>query len=99
LPDDERALLERVALECWSLFELRGYARVDIRMDDEGRPFVLEVNANPCLSRDAGFVAAASEAGIGYDRIIECVLEAAGNYDDSHLDLLAAAKVARRTCN
>jgi D-alanine-D-alanine ligase len=77
LADEERGLLESVALACWSLFELRGYARVDIRVDHEGRPWVLEVNANPCLSRDAGFVAAANEAGIGYDRIIECVVEAA----------------------
>lgn len=77
LRNQERDALQAVALECWKLFELRGYARVDIRMDEQGRPWVLEINANPCVSRDAGFVAAADEAGIRYDRIIECIVEAA----------------------
>ena len=60
----ERA--ERLALECWDLFALDGYARVDFRVDALGMPFVLEINANPCLSPDAGFAAALERAGIGY---------------------------------
>lgn len=65
------------ALDCWSLFGLRGYARVDIRLDEQDRPLVLEVNANPCLSLDAGFAAAAAEADLSHDRLIECILDAA----------------------
>lgn len=71
-----RDALRRTALECWDLFGLRGYARVDIRTDEGGRPWVLEVNANPCLSADAGFAAAAFEAGLSYDGTIECILRA-----------------------
>jgi D-alanine-D-alanine ligase len=73
----ERRALTNVAMRCWTLFGLRGYARVDIRMDQQGIPWVLEVNANPCLARDAGFVAAATEAGFRYRQIIEMVLHAA----------------------
>ena len=65
--DDDAPLLARLretALRCWTLFELRGYARVDFRVDKEGRPWVLEVNANPCLSPDAGFFAAVLRAGL-----------------------------------
>lgn len=72
-----REAIRRTALDCWSLFGLRGYARVDIRLDGQDRPQVLEVNANPCLSQDAGFAAAAAEAGIPHDRLIECILDAA----------------------
>ena len=32
--------------------------RVDFRVDERGRPWILEINANPCLSPDAGFAAA-----------------------------------------
>lgn len=70
---EDRGLLEnlaRIALACWRAFELRGYARVDFRVDQEGRPWVLEVNANPCLSPDAGFAAAAERAGIPYSQVI-----------------------------
>jgi D-alanine-D-alanine ligase len=57
------AELRRLAMDCWRLFGLRGYARVDFRVDQAGRPWVLEVNANPCLSPDAGYMAAAAQAG------------------------------------
>jgi len=62
--------LARIALECWRAFELKGYARVDFRVDQEGRPWVLEVNANPCLSPDAGFAAAAERAAVPYSHVI-----------------------------
>jgi D-alanine-D-alanine ligase len=63
---DLAARAARLSLACWRLFALDGYARVDFRVDDSGMLFVLEVNANPCLSPDAGFAAALEQAGIGY---------------------------------
>jgi D-alanine-D-alanine ligase len=59
--------LGAIARDCWQLFGLAGYARVDFRVDAAGAPWVLEVNANPCLSPDAGFAAALAQAGIAYD--------------------------------
>ncbi|MCB2148863.1 MAG: D-alanine--D-alanine ligase [Deltaproteobacteria bacterium] len=58
--------LEALALQCWHRFDLIGYARVDFRVDPAGNPWVLEINANPCLSPDAGFAAALEQAGIAY---------------------------------
>ena len=75
--DADRVALTAVAKKCWILFGLRGYARVDVRMDQQGTPFVLEVNANPCLAKDAGFIAAATEAGFRYRQVIEMILHAA----------------------
>lgn len=71
-PSDEplRAELSRLALACWRLFGLEGYARVDFRVDRDGQPWILEINSNPCLTPDAGFVAAAERAGLSYDRLI-----------------------------
>src|SRR5262249_28596630 len=60
-------ILKTLAIECWKLFDLRGYARVDFRVDREGRPWILEVNTNPCLSPDAGFAAALAQANISFD--------------------------------
>jgi len=77
-PAEDRALLDQlviIAKHCWQLFGLRGYARVDFRVDRAGRPWVLEINANPCLSPDAGFAAAAQQAGLSYTQLIERILE------------------------
>ena len=68
--------LEELADKCWDVFRLKGYARVDMRVDLFGQPWVLEVNANPCLSPDAGFAAAVAQAGISYDEALAAILEA-----------------------
>ena len=66
--------LERLARACWPLFGLRGWARVDFRVDRLGRPWILEVNANPCLAADAGFVAAAAQAGLDQRAVVAAIL-------------------------
>jgi D-alanine-D-alanine ligase len=70
------AELADLSQSCWALFGVRGYARVDFRVPPDGRPFILEVNMNPCLTPDAGFAAAAQEAGLAYDALIERIAEA-----------------------
>lgn len=70
--------LRSLASKCWALFGLEGYARVDFRVDERGRPWIIEVNANPCLSRDAGFFAAASEASLTHEDMVRRILVAAG---------------------
>ena len=72
------ALLSRmkeIALHCWNVFHLNGYVRVDFRVDEAGRPWVLEINANPCLSPDGGFAAAAKQAGLTYREVIRRLVE------------------------
>jgi len=67
--------LTSLARRCWTVFGLRGYARVDFRVDETGRPWILEINANPCLSPDAGFPAAAARAGLTYTCMIARILD------------------------
>ena len=78
-PADETLLarLQDLARACWGLFGLRGYARVDFRVDLAGQPWILEINANPCLSPDAGFVAAAGRRGLDFDQMIQRILDQA----------------------
>lgn len=69
--------INRAVEQCWKCFGLDGYARVDFRVDAAGKPWVLEVNANPCIALDAGFTAAASEAGICYNELVEQLVRTA----------------------
>lgn len=71
-----KSQIERLALACAQAFNIRGYARVDFRVDHSGKPFVLEVNANPCISPDSGFVAACKEKGYPYPLIIRHIVSA-----------------------
>jgi D-alanine-D-alanine ligase len=66
--------LTRLAAETWRCFGLRGYARVDFRVDENGTPFILEANVNPCLTPDAGFAAALDHAGISFVDALERIL-------------------------
>lgn len=71
------AELEALAAEAWRCFDLRGHARVDFRIDAAGRPWILEVNANPCVTPDAGFVTMLTKAGIPYEAMVARLVEAA----------------------
>ncbi len=73
------AALRELSLKAWTLFGLRGYARVDFRVDEAGAPTILEINPNPCLEPLAGFAAAAAEAGLSYGALIAHILDAATN--------------------
>jgi D-alanine-D-alanine ligase len=69
------AQLGELARKCWALFNLAGYARVDFRVDRAGRPWILEVNTNPCLSPDAGFFAAARQAGLTFPEVLDRIVK------------------------
>lgn len=75
-PEDAELLttLQELALRCWRVFGLKGYARVDFRVDSNGQPFILEINANPCLSPDAGFYAAVQCHGLEFTEAIRQVI-------------------------
>jgi D-alanine-D-alanine ligase len=76
-PAEDGRLLEelvRLSRDCWRHFGLRGYARVDFRVDPAGRPWVLEINTNPCLSPDAGFMAAAGRAGLSTVDVVRRII-------------------------
>ncbi len=77
-PKEDEPLLHQLtdlSLRCWRVFGLRGYARVDFRVDKTGRPLVLEVNTNPCLSPDGGFFAAVEQSGLSFTRAIERIIK------------------------
>jgi D-alanine-D-alanine ligase len=54
-----------------------GYGRVDIRLDKDGEPHVLEVNCNPCLEEDVALARSAKAGGMDYPALIQAILDAA----------------------
>ena len=66
--------LKETARACWFLFDLKGYARVDVRADSSDNIFVIEINANPCISPDGGFVAATRQAGYPFTEVLDRII-------------------------
>ncbi|HET56393.1 MAG TPA: ATP-grasp domain-containing protein [Ignavibacteria bacterium] len=68
-----------MALEAFNVMGCRDYARVDIRLAKNNHPYVIEVNPNPDISPDSGFVRSASTAGIDYNELINKLIHFALN--------------------
>ncbi len=77
LPDDARERIASAALAAWNALGLRDYARVDMRLPADGHPVVIDVNANPDLSSNAGLADTAAQAGISYPDLVRRIVEGA----------------------
>jgi D-alanine-D-alanine ligase len=66
-----------VSLAAYSAIECRDFGRVDIRVDERGTPYVLEINPLPSLSTEDVFSIISRYQGITYDRMIVRILECA----------------------
>jgi len=66
-----------LALKTFKVVECRDFGRVDFRVDNEGNPYVLEINPLPSLSTEDVFMLVAKEIGISYEAIIGRILESA----------------------
>jgi D-alanine-D-alanine ligase len=67
--------LARVAEAAFVVLGARDYARVDFRLDAEGRPFVLELNPNPEIGPDSCFGRILESAGTTFDLFLGRLIE------------------------
>jgi D-alanine-D-alanine ligase len=75
LPAKVAAEVRRVALRAWQIAGGHGYGRVDLRIDANGQPWILEVNPNPDIAPDAGLARMAAVAGMDYPALVRSICE------------------------
>jgi len=74
---DLKKKISELALRTYNAVECRDFGRVDFRVDNEGRPYVLEINPLPSLSTEDVFMVVAKEIGISYPEMIGKILNSA----------------------
>jgi D-alanine-D-alanine ligase len=77
LPADTDKELRQLARNVYRLLKIRGFGRLDVRLTENGELFVIEANPNPSLAQDEDFSQSAADSGMGYDALIQAILEAA----------------------
>jgi D-alanine-D-alanine ligase len=76
-PTAEKAAHE-AAIRTFKAMQCSGYARVDMIVDANDRPHVLEVNTLPGMTDTSDLPAMAEVAGISYDQLVERILFSSG---------------------
>lgn len=74
LPPERAAEIARIAKRTYRALGLSGYARIDLRLTEDGRLFVIEANPNPDLTRDEDFARSAAAAGIEYPELLQRIV-------------------------
>jgi D-alanine-D-alanine ligase len=70
----------RICKRTYRALDLSGYARIDLRLDQEGRPYVIEANVNSDLSPGEDFPESAKHAGLDYGQLLQRILNVGINY-------------------
>ncbi len=66
--------ISELALKAYNAVECYDFGRIDFRVDNEGNPYVLEINPLPSLSTEDVFPIVANQAGLSYEQLIGKIL-------------------------
>jgi D-alanine-D-alanine ligase len=85
LPEGAEATIHKLCKRVYRTLGLSGYARMDVRLTESGKVYLLEPNPNPELTYGEDFSEAASKKGIGYEELIQRILNLGLRYQTNRL--------------
>ncbi|MCF7917537.1 ATP-grasp domain-containing protein [Candidatus Gracilibacteria bacterium] len=74
IPKKLDTLISEIAMDVYNIFDCHDYGKVEMRVDKNGNPFVLELNPNPTVDHNAFLPMAAKLAGYSYEDLVEEIL-------------------------
>ena len=74
LPDAKRDEIQHLCKRAYRALELSGYARIDLRLDEAGKIWLLEANPNPQIAKGEDFAASAEKAGMTYEALMQRII-------------------------
>jgi D-alanine-D-alanine ligase len=78
--------ISEAAIQALTCLEVQGYGRVDIRLNNQEIPYILEINCNPDISAEAGFFNAARSTGSSYQEMVLKILSLARRPSDEYCE-------------
>jgi D-alanine-D-alanine ligase len=74
LPDGQAESIQHLCKRAYRALELSGYARIDLRFDEAGNPWVIEANPNPQIAKGEDFAASAEKVGMTYENVLQRII-------------------------
>ena len=74
LPEGKREAIQHLCKRVYRILGLSGYARLDLRLDPDGKIYVLEANPNPQLAYGEDFAESAELAGLRYEALMQRII-------------------------
>ena len=74
LPDGAAERIQHLCKRTFRALEMSGYGRIDLRMDDAGKVWVLEANPNPQIAKGEDFAASAEKIGLSYETVLQRII-------------------------
>ncbi len=81
LPEETANKIVRLCKRAYRALSLSGYARLDLRLTEDGRPFLLEANPNPNLSYGEDFAESADAMGLKYEDLLQRIINLGIRYE------------------
>ena len=69
--------IKDVCKRAYRAFNITSYLRFDIRVTPQGKVYIIEPNANPCIARVDEVAQSAAKIGISYEQLIDKIVRLA----------------------
>ena len=80
LPEGVEERILKLCKRAYRALELSGYARMDLRLHEDGRAYIIEANPNPQLALDEEFADSAAHIGVNYEELLQKLLNLGMSY-------------------
>src|ERR1700730_13875674 len=74
LPEAQAESIQHLCKRAYRALELSGYARIDLRLEENGNVWVLEANPNPQIAKGEDFAASAEKLGLSYEALMQRII-------------------------
>ncbi len=74
LPPAVAENIQHICKRAFRGLELSGYARIDLRLEESGKVWVLEANPNPQIAKGEDFAASANRTGLSYEAVLQRII-------------------------